>query len=91
MGYRNAEDILPQELILQIQNYVAGENIYIPQKKNNRRGWGSQTDICQELDQRNHQILTDYKNGMSVNKLAEKYFLSDKSIRRILHKDEKPF
>ena len=33
MSYRKAEEILPRELIEVIQQYVDGENIYIPRKK----------------------------------------------------------
>ena len=32
MSYRKAEEILPRELIEVIQQYVDGENIYIPRK-----------------------------------------------------------
>jgi Mor family transcriptional regulator len=84
MGYRKAEEILPMEIIELIQNYVDGENIYIPRKKNQRKEWGNKTFIRQELKDRNLQILTDYKNGYKVEALASKYFLSNKSIQRIL-------
>lgn len=36
MGYIRAEKILPQEIIELIQQYVDGENIYIPKKSGNR-------------------------------------------------------
>jgi len=34
MSYKKAEHILPLEIIELIQNYVDGECIYIPRKKN---------------------------------------------------------
>ena len=37
MGYRRAEEILPVEIIELIQQYVDGENIYIPRKRENRQ------------------------------------------------------
>ena len=40
MSYRKAEEILPRELIEVIQQYVDGENIYIPRKLEHRKGWG---------------------------------------------------
>ena len=36
MGYRRAEEILPKEIIEMIQEYVDGENIYIPRKKDGK-------------------------------------------------------
>lgn len=84
MSYRKAEEILPAEIIELIQRYVDGENIYIPRKKNQRKEWGNKTLIRQELEIRNIQIFTDYQNGYKVQALSNKYFLSDKSIQRIL-------
>lgn len=84
MGYRKAEEVLPMEIIELIQNYVDGENIYIPRKSNQRKEWGSKTFIRQELTDRNLQILTDFKNGYKIDDLASKYFLSNKSVQRIL-------
>ena len=36
MSYRRAEEILPMEIIELIQQYVDGENIYIPKKEGKR-------------------------------------------------------
>ncbi len=84
MSYMRAEQILPKELIEMIQNYVDGENIYIPRKDNERREWGDGTKIRQELDNRNLMIYEDYIKGMRIKDLAERYYLSVKSIQRIL-------
>ncbi len=84
MSYRKAEEILPIELIALIQNYVDGANIYIPRKVNQRKDWGDKTTIRQELENRNSQIFTDYQNNFSSHDLAAKYYLSIKSIQRII-------
>ena len=84
MSYRNAEEVLPVEIIVLIQKYIDGENIYIPRKENQRKKWGNQTFIRQELEERNFQIGLDYQNGYRVSELSLKYFLSEKSIQRIL-------
>ena len=86
MGYRKAEEILPMEIIELIQRYVDGENIYIPRKENQRKEWGNKTSIRQELEKRNIQIFIDFQNGYRVQDLSTKYFLSEKSIQRILRK-----
>jgi Mor family transcriptional regulator len=84
MSYFKAEEILPSNIIKLIQNYIDGENIYIPRKESNKKEWGSQTLIRQELSDRNSSIYTDYQKGYKVSELAEKYFLSEKSIHRII-------
>lgn len=44
MSYKKAADVLPEELIDLIQNYVDGEYLYIPRKEMNRKAWGENTD-----------------------------------------------
>lgn len=82
MSYLRAEDILPEEVIEIIQQYVSGKTIYIPSKE--KQIWGSQTDTKQALSKRNHEIYEKFQNGLSVKKLVEEYSLSDKSIQRII-------
>ena len=84
MGYRRAEEILPMEIIEIIQRYVDGENIYIPKKAGNRKQWGSGTPIRQELQSRNRRIYADWQQGAGCAELARRYFLSEKSIQRIV-------
>ena len=84
MGYIKAEEILPNEIIELIQQYVDGQNIYIPRKAENRQVWGSNTQVRQELFVRNQAIYKDYRSGMKVVELACKYYLSEKSIQRII-------
>jgi Mor family transcriptional regulator len=84
MGYRKAEEVLPMEVIELIQQYVDGENIYIPRKVDNRREWGAKTRIRQELLFRNQEIYRDYRTGIKISELADKYYLSEKSIQRIV-------
>lgn len=85
MSYRRAEEILLMEIIELIQNYVDGVNIYIPRKESQRKEWGTNTSTRKELEDRNIKIFTDYQKGYNVQDLSKKYFLSIKSIERILH------
>lgn len=89
MGYIRAEEILPIEVIELIQQYVDGKNIYIPRKSTYRQAWGVGTQIKQELLMRNQQIYEDYLAGSRTSELACKYYLSEKSIQRILRKMRK--
>ena len=84
MGYVKAEEILPMELIELIQQYVDGRNIYIPRKSENLKEWGTDTGVRKELLDRNRKIYTDYIAGIKISKIAEKYYLSEKSIQRIV-------
>ena len=84
MSYIKAEEILPEHLIRQIQNYVDGVYIYIPRKPGARHTWGQATSYRAELRERNSRIREDYAAGSRVSDLAHKYHLSEKSIRRIL-------
>ena len=86
MSYIKAEEILPEELICQIQEHVDGVYLYIPRKPGTRRAWGQETDYKAELKIRNDRIRSDYAAGASVMALSRKYHLSEKSIRRILQK-----
>ena len=86
MSYIKAEEILPEELICQIQEYADGVYIYIPRKPGTRHTWGQKTGYKAELIIRNNRIRNDYTSGESVTALSRKYHLSEKSIRRILQK-----
>ncbi|MBD5547054.1 MAG: hypothetical protein HDQ97_06605 [Lachnospiraceae bacterium] len=85
MSYRSAEKVLPYELIELIQQYVDGDYLYIPRKESKRKKWGENTAIKQELEERNTAIFEDYIQGLSMEELAEKYFLSEKSIQRVVY------
>ena len=88
MGYIRAEQILPLELIELIQQYVDGENIYIPRKADSRQEWGAGTSIREELKGRNHKIYEDFLTGKKAQELSEKYYLSVKSIQRIIREQK---
>ena len=63
MSYKNSIDLLPKELIEQIQEYVDGKVIYIPKKQENKKQWGENTDTKRLLAIRNWQIHTDFEKG----------------------------
>ena len=86
MSFIKAEEILPEELIRQIQEYADGVYIYISRKPENRRPWGQETNYKAELKVRNDRIRKDYGEGCGISALSRKYHLSEKSIRRILQK-----
>ena len=88
MGYIRAEEILPTEIVELIQQYVDGTNIYIPRKPQHRQEWGTKTAYRCELRSRNQLIYQDFLSGKSVRELAEDYYLSEKSIQRIIRTEK---
>ena len=84
MSYKRADDILPENILEILQTYVSGEAIYVPKKKECRRRWGSSTGVNEKLRIRNEQILKQHQKGVSTKELAQRYYLTEKSIQRIL-------
>lgn len=84
MSYRKAEEVLPVELINEIHKYVSGECLYIPVKYGKKIDWGMKSGYRHELNSRNKDIFALYLKGISIYELAERYYLSEKSIYRII-------
>lgn len=89
MRYRKANNVLPEELVELIQKYVDGEYVYIPRKQENKKNWGESSNVREELLARNKKIYEEYKDGASVKALAAMYYLSEKSIQRIVLQEKK--
>ncbi|MDU1602573.1 CD3324 family protein [Clostridium sp.] len=89
MKYVKAQDVLPEELIELIQKYIDGNYLYIPRKDDNHKSWGENSGIKNILKIRNKEIYIKYNNGMSVDALSNEYYLSKKSIRRIISYEKK--
>lgn len=84
MRYARAQDLIPAELLAQLQQYIDGAYLYVPRKQENRLSWGERTQSKRETAQRNAAIFEDAKRGDPIEVLAGRYFLSEKTIRRIL-------
>lgn len=84
MKYENAKDILPPELLEQVQKYAAGKLLYIP-KSEEAKAWGSISGSRQKLLLRNQRIYNEYIGGKGIGELAEEYFLSTDSIKKIVY------
>ncbi|GFZ30243.1 hypothetical protein CSC2_07690 [Clostridium zeae] len=89
MRYEKAQNILPNSIIEQIQKYIDGGYIYIPRKDENKKAWGENTDTKKQLSDRDNEILYKYSSGVPVKCLAEQYFLTESSIRRIIRNKRK--
>ncbi|MCM1026997.1 MAG: CD3324 family protein [Roseburia sp.] len=86
MSYKKAEEVLPRELLASVQQYVDGQMLYIPRRAEEKRTWGSATETRKRLELRNAEIYAKYCEGISVEALADTYFLTGKSVQRIIRR-----
>jgi len=87
MRYLKADKVLPEEIVVIIQEFVDGEFLYIPRKDGEKRSWGEKNGTKDSLRKRNNEIFKEYKNGIRVAELSQSYYLSEQSIRRIISKE----
>lgn len=84
MKYKNARDILPDHLLKELQQYVSGETLYIPNARE-KKSWGESSGARAFYKKRNEEIRRKYKDGNTPEELAEEYNLSTDSIRKIIY------
>jgi Mor family transcriptional regulator len=82
--YKNASDILPDELLREVQKYIEGESLYIPRSRE-RKKWGEGTGGRRFFLQRNEEIRTKFFHGASLDELSEEYNLSFETVRKIVY------
>lgn len=85
MKYVKATAILPEKLLVEIQKYIQGETIYIPKPKTTYQKWGSRSGGRKLIDDRNIAIKHAFKNGKTIHQLADDYFLSIETIKKIVY------
>ena len=86
MKYINANEILPDVLVEELQKYVQVGYIYVPAKDEQHKSWGELSGYREELRRRNQRIVSEYRQGTSVEELADRYNLSIYAIRKIIYK-----
>lgn len=84
MKYQNAGDVIPEKLLKEIQKYAAGTLLYIPIGEE-KKGWGEATGYRDQLQRRNLMIRNKYAHGVTVSELADEYYLSLDTIKRIIY------
>lgn len=85
MKYINANAILPDMLVEELQKYVQAGYIYVPAKDGQHKSWGELSGYRKELSKRNEAIIEKYRKGVSMEALAEEYHLSVYAIRKIIY------
>lgn len=72
-------------LVEELQSYIQSGYIYVPSRKDSKKKWGELSGCRYEIEQRNRKIRKDYQQGKSVDELADIYYLSVHSIRKIIY------
>lgn len=88
MSYIKAQNVLPEEILSLIQEYVDGECLYIPRKSGKEKSWGEKNGARKSFKNRNTEIFNKYISGTTIVELTTMYYLSEKSIRRIIGKEK---
>ncbi len=89
MKYKNAKEILPKDLMDEVQKYIEGEYLYIPKAEGSRKKWGDNSGYRRNLSMRNDSIRKEYINGATISELANKYYLSENTIKKIVYVKDK--
>lgn len=84
MGYTNATEVLPKTILEAVQKYIDGQCVYIPRRDDRRQAWGERTQTRANIRSRNREIHARYDQGLGVRELAELFYLSPKTIAKIL-------
>ena len=90
MKYRNGKDVFPEALLREIQKYASGQLVYIP-AGDTKRSWGQTSGYKQYLAQRNEAIKSKFRAGAGVEQLADEFYLSLESIKKIVYTKKEEF
>ncbi len=81
--YKNAAEVLPEELLAQVQRHAAGLHLYVPQPEG-RAGWGQRCGTRQALALRNERMKGLYRGGARLEELMQEFHLAYDSVRKIV-------
>ena len=84
MKYINAAEILPEQLLKEIQTYADGEILYIP-KASTKKEWGASSGSRTFYEERNKEIQRLYREGHSMDALVKQYGLAYSTIKKIIY------
>lgn len=84
MKYKNAADILPKELLREIQTYAEGEILYVP-SSSPKTEWGGKNGSRTYYEERNRKIRERFLAGETEEELAESYGLACNTIHKIIY------
>lgn len=89
MEYKKGTELFPQELLREIQKYVSGGLVYIPQSETKHKEWGELSEIKAEICIRNYEIKQKFLKGVTISELVIEYCLAVETIKRIVYSKKK--
>jgi RimJ/RimL family protein N-acetyltransferase len=84
MKYRNAAELLPPQLLQELQHFAQGELLYVPKIK--RDSWGEGTGAKAFYSKRDRAVKKEFSHGTDLKKLSEDYFVSEDAVKKIVYK-----
>lgn len=84
MKYVNAAEILPKQLLKELQAYIDGSMLYVP-KASAKKEWGATSGARTFYQERNREILKRFNEGDPIDVLSEQYGLAYSTIKKIVY------
>lgn len=84
MKYINAGEVLPSELLEEIQKYASGALLYVP-KADEENAWGVASGYKKYLLKRNRMIINHFRYGMQIEEISQMFFLSEETVKKIVY------
>jgi len=84
MKYRNATELLPLQLLQELQKHAQGETLYIPKVK--RKPWGEGTGARNFFSRRDMDIRKQFSSGTELTQLSQQHFISEDAVKKIVYK-----
>lgn len=63
MGYKRADEVLPEYMLKILQEYAGGELLYVPKKERDRKRWGTGTGMGERLRLQKVRAAGDARRG----------------------------
>ena len=83
MKYTAANEILPKELLKQVQKYIQGQYIYIPKEEGVRNPWGSNSGAKRVTAERHSEIKEKF-----LNVIPKEDIIYQDKCTKILYKND---
>lgn len=84
MKYRNAAELLPPQLLQELQKYAQGRTFYVPKVR--REPWGAGTGAKAFYSRRDADVRSRFSRGATPENLSEEYFISQDAVKKIVYK-----
>ena len=84
MKYVNAAEILPKQLLKELQTYIDGSVIYVP-KISAKKEWGATSGARTFYQELNREIQKRFHEGCSIDVLSQQYGLAYRTIKKIIY------